>query len=95
MSHSKIHVGNLPANATAESIRAAFEAFGTVHKVTLLVDPDTGLSRNSAFVEMDPDAAGAAVDGLNDRDLDGSTVTVNELQIRGPGGKNSRYARNW
>ncbi|MCK5619347.1 MAG: RNA-binding protein, partial [Candidatus Krumholzibacteria bacterium] len=42
MSNKKLYVGNLPFDATTESVRAAFEAHGTVHDVSLITDRDTG-----------------------------------------------------
>jgi len=95
MSNKKLYVGNLPFDATAENVRAAFEAFGTVHDVTLFSDRDTGRPRGFGFVEMDAQSASAAIEGLNDKDFGGRNLTVNETREWGSGGRNSRYARGW
>jgi RNA recognition motif-containing protein len=95
MSNKKLYVGNLPFDATAEDVRAAFEAFGTVHDVTLVSDRDTGRLRGFGFVEMDARSASAAIQGLNGKDFGGRDLTVNEVRERSSGGRNSRYARNW
>jgi len=65
----KIFVGNLDFGATEESIRPLFEAYGTVERVSLVTDRDTGRSRGFAFVEMtdsaEADRAIAALNGTN------------------------------
>jgi RNA recognition motif-containing protein len=87
MSSKRLYVGNLPFDATIEGIRAAFEAFGTVHDVTLVTDRDTGRPRGFGFVEMDPQAASAAIEGLNNKDFGGRDLTVNEARERNSGGR--------
>jgi RNA recognition motif-containing protein len=83
MSNKRLYVGNLPFNATVDEVRAAFEAFGTVHDVNLITDRDTGRPRGFGFVEMDPEAASAAIEGLNDKDFGGRDLNVNEARERG------------
>ena len=86
MSNKRLYVGNLPFDATIEGVRAAFEAFGTVHDVTLVTDRDTGRSRGFGFVEMDAQSANAAIEGLNTKDFGGRDLTVNEARERSSGG---------
>jgi len=95
MSNKRLYVGNLPFDATADGIRTAFEAFGTVHDVSIVTDRDTGRSRGFGFVEMDPQAASAAIEGLNNKDFGGRDLTVNEARERNSGGRNSRVSRGW
>jgi RNA recognition motif-containing protein len=83
----RLYVGNLPFEATTETIRTAFEAFGTVHDVSLVIDRQTGRSRGFAFVEMDDQAANAAIEGLNDKDFGGRDLTVNIARERNSGGR--------
>jgi RNA recognition motif-containing protein len=87
MPNKRLYVGNLPFDATADSIRTAFEAFGTVHDVSLVTDRDTGRSRGFGFVEMDAAAANAAIEGLNEKDFGGRNLTVNEARERNSGGR--------
>jgi len=47
-----IFVGNLDFAATDSSVRSMFEQYGTVDRVNLVTDRDTGRSRGFAFVEM-------------------------------------------
>jgi RNA recognition motif-containing protein len=94
MSNKRLYVGNLPFDATTDDVRTAFEAFGTVHDVSLVSDRDTGRPRGFGFVEMDPQSASAAIEGLNEKDFGGRDLTVNEARERASGGRNSRYAKS-
>lgn len=85
----RIYVGNLPFDATTEAVRAAFEAYGTVHEVSLVTDRDTGRPRGFGFVEMDDEAAKAAIDGLDAKDFGGRDLKVNEARER-QGGRGRR-----
>lgn len=78
----RLYVGNLPFNATTDSVRAAFEAFGTVHDVSLITDRETGRPRGFGFVEMDEEGAKAAIEGLDSKDFGGRNLTVNEARER-------------
>ena len=92
MSNKRLYVGNLPFDATTEDVRTAFEAFGTVHDVSLVTDRDTGRARGFGFVEMDPQPASAAIEGLNNKDFGGRDLNVNEARERTSGGSNIRYS---
>jgi len=87
-----IYVGNLSHEMTEEELRQAFEAFGQVESATVIKDKFTGESRGFGFVEMPAKAeAQAAIDGLNETELKGRAVNVNEARPRedrkGGGGK--------
>ena len=85
-----IFVGNLSFDATESSVRSVFEEYGTVDRVNLVTDRDTGRARGFGFVEMSNDAEGQkAIAGLNGRDLGGRALNVNEArpkENRGGGG---------
>jgi len=85
----RLYVGNLPFDATTDSVRAAFEAFGTVHEVSLITDRETGRPRGFGFVEMDEEGAKAAIEGLDSKDFGGRNLTVNEERER-QGGRGRR-----
>lgn len=80
----KLYVGNLSFDTTEDSIIGAFEQDGRqVSSVSIITDRDTGRPRGFAFVEMANEAdARAAIDALNETDLDGRTIRVNEAQER-------------
>jgi len=74
-----IFVGNLSFDATESSVRSIFEEYGTVDRVNLVTDRDTGRARGFGFVEMSNDTEGQkAIAGLNGRDLGGRALNVNE-----------------
>ena len=82
-----IFVGTLDFAATESSVRALFERYGTVDRVNLVTDRDTGRSRGFAFVEMsDTQEADRAIAGLNGADLGGRALNVNEARPKGQGG---------
>jgi hypothetical protein len=49
---TKLYVGNLPFTATDEAVRALFAQHGSVEKVSLITDRETGRPRGFGFVEM-------------------------------------------
>lgn len=78
-----IFVGNLDFGTTEESIRALFEQYGTVDRVSLVRDRDTGQSRGFAFVEMADAAEGErAINALNGTTLGSRAINVNEARPR-------------
>ena len=81
-----------------------FEAYGTVDRVNVVTDRDTGRARGFGFVEMSNDGEGEkAIAALNGRELDGRALNVNEARPkaeRGGGGYNGggggqRQNRRW
>ena len=82
---TKLYVGNLPFTATDESVRALFATHGTVEKVSLITDRDTGRPRGFGFVEMSNADAARAMQALNGADFGGRALKVNEAQERSGG----------
>jgi RNA recognition motif-containing protein len=86
-----IFVGNLDFSATESSVRALFEPYGQVDRVSVVTDRDTGRSRGFAFVEMaDSAEADRAIAALNGADMDGRALNVNEARPKGEGGGGGR-----
>ena len=82
-----IFVGNLAFTATETEVRQLFEGYGTVERVRLMTDRETGQPRGFGFVEMSNDThARAAIAGLNGKDLGGRSLTINEARPRDEGG---------
>jgi RNA recognition motif-containing protein len=73
-----IFVGNLNSGTSREAIQALFEPLGTVRKLKLMTDRQTGQSRGFAFVEMREAEAGQAIAALDGRFVDGQTIHVRE-----------------
>ena len=78
----KLYVGNLPFSATDEEVTALFGQHGTVHSVALINDRETGRPRGFGFVEMDDNAAVAAMQALDGSEMGGRALRVNEAQDR-------------
>src|SRR5712691_3122752 len=101
-----IFVGNLSFGATEDAVRSLFAAHGTVDRVSIVTDRDTGQARGFGFVEMSDNAEGdRAIAALNGTDLDGRALNVNEARpktdrassggggFRGNGGGGGRSRR--
>jgi RNA recognition motif-containing protein len=89
----KLYVGNMSFDSNEAELRKAFEAFGTVDSVTIIMDRDTGRPKGFGFVEMSNEAeAKKAIEGLNGKDFMGRTLNVNEARPRtdGPRGGGPR-----
>ncbi len=83
---TKLYVGNLPFTATEDGVRALFATHGTVEKVSLISDRDTGRPRGFGFVEMSNADASRAMQALNGKDFDGRSLKINEAQDKAGGG---------
>jgi len=85
-----IYVGNLAREVTEDDLREAFEAFGQVSTATVIKDKFSGESRGFGFVEMpSKNEAQTAITEMNEKDLKGRTINVNEARPktdRGGGG---------
>ncbi len=89
----KLYVGNLSFDTSESALKAAFAAHGEVEEVAVITDRDTGQPRGFAFVTMgDDNAARAAMDALDGKDLDGRALKVNEAKAKtgGGGGRGGR-----
>ena len=76
-----IYVGNLPYSVTDADLREAFSRFGEVSQVNLITDKFSGQSKGFGFVEMDNNSeADAAIKALNDTDMNGRTMKVNQAK---------------
>ena len=76
-----IYVGNLSYQVTEEDIRGVFAEYGTVKRVQVPQDRETGRPRGFAFVEMETDAEeAAAIDGLDGAEWMGRDLKVNKAK---------------
>ncbi len=86
-----IFVGNLSFDSREQDIRALFEAYGTVDRVSVVTDRDTGQPRGFAFVEMGDNAEGdRAIAAINGHEMGGRALNVNEARPKGEGGGGNR-----
>lgn len=91
----KLYCGNLSYNVSSNDLDQMFSEFGTVKSAEVINDRDTGRSKGFGFVEMGNDnEALAAINGINGKEHDGRTLTVNEArprEERGGGGGRGGY----
>jgi RNA recognition motif-containing protein len=79
----KLYVGNLSYNTSSSDLEGLFSQFGSVQSAQVIEDRETGRSKGFGFVEMGSDQeAAAAIQGLNGKDQDGRSLTVNEAKPR-------------
>ncbi|MCB0583014.1 MAG: RNA-binding protein [Phaeodactylibacter sp.] len=87
-----IFVAKLNFDTQEMDLQDAFEQYGEVDSVKIIMDKFTGKSKGFGFVEMpDDEAAQAAIDGLNGQEFDGRTIVVKKAEPRenrGGGGFN-------
>jgi RNA recognition motif-containing protein len=93
-----LYVGNLSYSTSDDGLRSAFGAYGNVVSATVITDKFSGRSRGFGFVEMStPEEGRAAIDGLNEKPLDGRNITVSEAKPKKEcfegGGGGERSAR--
>ena len=82
---SKIYVGGLPYSTSEQELSDLFAQHGAVQSAKVITDKYTGQSRGFGFVEMGSDAeAKAAIDALNETELGGRNLTVNEAKPQAP-----------
>jgi RNA recognition motif-containing protein len=83
----KLYVGNLPFTSSEDELRQLFERHGSVDSIQVVTDRQTGRPRGFAFVEMDEErGAKDAIRALDDSELGGRNIRVNEAQDRNRSG---------
>ena len=91
MNSKKLYVGGLPYSISDTQLEELFSAHGTVESARVITDRMTGRSKGFGFVEMSSQSeAEEAIEKLNQTDMEGRSITVNEAKPReprrGPGG---------
>ncbi len=80
---TKLFVGSLPWSIDDQALQTAFEGHGTVVSAKVIKDRETGRSRGFGFVEMENSTdAENAIKALNESELDGRNIVVNEAKAR-------------
>lgn len=96
---TKLYVGNLSYGTDSNALSDMFSSFGEISSVQVVTDRETGRSKGFGFVEFgDSQAAKAAINAMNGKDVDGRALTVNEARPReersgggGGGGRSGGY----
>ncbi|AFZ13577.1 RNP-1 like RNA-binding protein [Crinalium epipsammum PCC 9333] len=91
-----IYVGNLSYQVTQEDISQTFAEYGTVKRVQLPTDRETGRMRGFAFVEMETDAEEEkAIEALDGAEWMGRDLKVNKAKPREERGSSGGGGGGW
>jgi len=82
----KLYVGNLPFSMGENELRSLFSQHGEVTSSNVIVDRDSGRSRGFGFIEMSDADARKAMQALDEHEVDGRNLKVNEAKPRSGGG---------
>lgn len=86
-----IFVAKLNFRTESEDLKVAFEQYGEVSSAKVIMDHETGKSKGFGFVEMpDDDEAFEAINGLNEKELDGRVIVVKKANPKESSGGNNR-----
>jgi RNA recognition motif-containing protein len=86
-----IYVGNLLFDVGENDLREAFEKFGNVTEVRLIMDKYSGKSKGFAFIEMpDSNEAQKAIDEMNAKEFMGREIKVSQAKEKTSGGRGGR-----
>ena len=78
-----IYVGNLPYEINEETLREVFGEYGSVERVNVIMDRNTGRAKGFAFITMpDNEQAQNAIKALDGVTVEGRPMRVNQAQPR-------------
>lgn len=87
-----IFVAKLNYDTDEDTLRGSFEEYGAVDSAKVVMDKFTGRSKGFGFVEMPDDSeAMAAINGLNDTEIDGRTIVVKKAEPKAEGGSRDGF----
>ena len=96
--NKKLYVGNLSYETTQDELQELFAGVGTVVSAAVVTDKSSGRSRGFGFVEMETeDAAKEAIEKLNNHEINGRSLNVNEAnppRERSSGGRDGGRGRS-
>ncbi len=90
----RLYIGNMSYDMTEDDVRDLLATHGEVASVDLITDRDTGRPKGFGFADMPNDAeAQAAINALNETEIQGRTIKVNQARPREErgGGGGGRY----
>ena len=76
----KLYVGNLPYDYDNQKLEGLFSEFGSIQSAVIIKDRDSGRSKGFGFVELSDDGAKQAIQNLNNKDINGRSIRVNEAK---------------
>ena len=83
----KVYVGNLPYSFTNKELTELFSSFGEISEAVVISDKYSGRSKGFGFVTFSDKAAGEkAISEMNDKEIQGRALKVNEAKPMDPSG---------
>lgn len=81
----KLYIGNLPWSVDGEKLKELFSSYGEVEEATVISDKFSGRSKGFGFVTIaDDEAAKKAISEMNEKEVDGRAIKVNEAKPMDP-----------
>jgi RNA recognition motif-containing protein len=71
-----LYIGNLGFHVSELDLKTLFESYGKVNSAKLIIDRETGNSRGFGFIEMDSNDATRAMEGLQDKEIEGRSIKI-------------------
>lgn len=90
-----IYIGNLPWEATDGDLTNLVSPHATVLSARVATDRETGRARGFGFVEVEDDQIQATIDALQNVEMGGRLLTVNEAKPREPRSNGPRGPRRY
>lgn len=85
MDEYRCFVGGLAWATDDHNLQSAFSNFGEILDAKIIQDRETGRSRGFGFVTFaTEESMQAAIEGMNGKELDGRSITVNQAQLSAP-----------
>ena len=81
----KVYVGNIPFSVDNDKLKELFSPFGEIEEVTIITDKFSGRSKGFGFVTFkDEESAKKAIAEMNEKDIEGRPLKVNEAKPMDP-----------
>lgn len=81
----RLFIGNLPYSVDDRQLEEIFSKAGKVESAAVITQRETGRSKGFGFVEMaTPEEAKAAVEQLNDSEVEGRKIVVSIARPKQP-----------
>jgi cold-inducible RNA-binding protein len=91
-----LYVGNLPYSANDSTLNELFSKCGSVVSAKVITDLDSGRSKGFGFVEMsNTDEAKKAIETLDNSELDGRNIKVNEAKPKSDSRSDKGSSKRW
>ena len=80
----KVYVGNLPFTVDQEKLKELFAPYGEIEEATVISDKFSGRSKGFGFVTLSDEGAKKAIAELNEKEVEGRALKVNEAKPMDP-----------